>query len=71
MKHVKKLLFPLTMIALVAIISCNKNDDDPPEKNKKVAMLAQGFTFDDMSFLQSCKTGMEQAKTDFQPGCYV
>ena len=28
-------------------------------------MLAEGNTFDDMSFLQSCKTGMELAKKDF------
>jgi len=28
-------------------------------------MLAQGITFDDLAFLQSCKTGLERAKTDF------
>ena len=28
-------------------------------------MLAQGHTFDDLSFLESCKQGLEKAKSDF------
>jgi len=32
-------------------------------------MLAQGITFDDGAFLQSCKTGLEKAKTDFSLEC--
>jgi len=32
-------------------------------------MLAQGITFDDLAFLQSCKTGLEKAKTDFSIEC--
>jgi len=32
-------------------------------------MLAQGITFDDLAFLQSCKTGLEKAKTDFSIAC--
>jgi len=32
-------------------------------------MLAQGITFDDQAFLQSCKNGLEQAKNDFDLEC--
>jgi len=32
-------------------------------------MLAQGITFDDHAFLQSCKSGLEKAKTDFGIAC--
>ena len=52
-----------TVIALIVVTSCNKKDN--PEQTYKVAMLAQGNTFDDLSFLQSCKEGMERAKGDF------
>lgn len=65
MKKTKKLLFLFALITLVVITACNKKDEDPPGQILKVAMLAEGFTFDDMSFLQSCKAGLEQAKTDF------
>ena len=32
-------------------------------------MLAEGITFDDQAFLQSCKTGLEQARDDFGIEC--
>lgn len=48
--------------------SCNKNVNSPQQATW-VAMLAEGITFDDLAFLQSCKTGLEQAKTDFSIEC--
>jgi len=45
--------------------SCKKND----HQSCHVAMLAQGITFDDQAFLQSCKNGLEQAKKDFDLIC--
>lgn len=45
--------------------ACNNKDDDTPQQTNRVAMLADGNTFDDLSFLQSCKEGMEKAKDDF------
>lgn len=57
-------LLLLTSIIVILIISCDKKNDNP-DNTVKVAMLAEGNTFDDLSFLQSCKEGMERAKTDF------
>jgi len=65
MKNISQLSLLIIIIALVITISCKKEDEKAPDQKLKVAMLAQGFTFDDLSFLQSCKTGMEQAKADF------
>jgi len=53
------ILFPL----LITVISCREDTVSRPAI--RVAMLAQGITFDDLAFLQSCKTGLERAKTDF------
>lgn len=47
----------------MVVTACN--DKDTPQKIYRVAMLADGNTFDDLSFLQSCKEGMERAKSDF------
>lgn len=58
------ILLLIIFFALLIIISCKKNNNTN-EKSYKVVMLAQGNTFDDFSFLQSCKTGMEKAKNDF------
>ena len=60
----KKIIF-LSVIAIIFFITaCNKDNNEPEEKHK-VAMLASGVTFEDLSFLQNCKAGMEQAKIDF------
>ncbi len=59
-------IFLLTVfINLMLISACNDKDEDIPNQQYKVAMLASGHTFDDLSFLQSCKDGMERAKSDF------
>ncbi|MEI7980229.1 MAG: BMP family ABC transporter substrate-binding protein [Bacteroidota bacterium] len=50
------------------LTSCKKEEDNP-QQNTRVAMLAQGITFDDLAFLQSCKTGLEKAKTEFGFQC--
>nr|NQU91116.1 BMP family ABC transporter substrate-binding protein [Bacteroidota bacterium] len=57
----------LTIMSMLLITSCNKDNDSPVYIN--VAMLAEGNTFDDLNFLQSCKAGLEQAKTDFGLEC--
>lgn len=59
-KYEIKWLFALFI--LLVVMSCNKNDS----KQYRVAMLAEGHTYDDLSFLQSCKQGMENAKQDFK-----
>ncbi|PLX02763.1 MAG: hypothetical protein C0595_09565 [Marinilabiliales bacterium] len=56
-----RLITLLVVITGILFLSCNKTKDG----QFKVAMLAEGNTFDDLSFLQSCKEGMERAKTDF------
>lgn len=63
MKKNSKIILLLSILSLVLISSCN--DKDTPQRIYRVAMLAQGNTFDDLSFLQSCKEGMENAKSDF------
>lgn len=63
----KVYLIPILIVIVflfIAISGCKKHDEKVTE-SIKVAMLAQGNSFDDMSFLQSCKEGMENAKTDF------
>ena len=52
-------LFALT------IMSACKKDDVPQLYKYKVAMLAEGNTFNDLSFLQDCKLGLENAKEEF------
>jgi len=51
----------LSIAIMVIFASCKKTS----HKEYKVAMLAHGTTFDDLSFLQSCKDGIERAKIDF------
>ena len=65
MKKISKIILLLTTLALLVIAACKKKDENIPEQIYKVAMLAEGNTFDDLSFLQSCKEGMEKAKNDF------
>ena len=65
MKKISKIILLLTILALIVIAACKKKDENIPEQIYKVAMLAEGNTFDDLSFLQSCKEGMEKAKNDF------
>jgi basic membrane protein A len=65
MKNFPKALLLFAVLMMVIIWACNKNDDEPQEQTCKVAMLAEGNTFDDMSFLQSCKEGMERARNEF------
>jgi len=58
---------PLLLLLIAVIVcspACNDKEDDPVEAYK-VAMLAEGHSFDDMAFLKSCKEGMERAKADF------
>ncbi|MCF8234060.1 MAG: BMP family ABC transporter substrate-binding protein [Bacteroidales bacterium] len=64
MNRSNQVLFLLAVI-LVFSLSCNEKEDDPVEPYK-VAMLAEGHSFDDMAFLQSCKEGMERAQVDFE-----
>jgi len=49
----------------LALVSACKKDDIPQLYKFKVAMLAEGNTFDDLSFLQNCKQGLEKAKDSF------
>jgi basic membrane protein A len=53
------------LIATLWVITSCKKEDNLPTQTVSVAILAQGTTFDDLSFLQSCKTGLERAKKDF------
>lgn len=55
----------LVVLNLILTTACNNKDEDPISQKYSVAMLASGDTFDDLSFLQSCKEGMERAKDDF------
>lgn len=55
----------LTFFAFLIISACNNKDENTPQYVYKVAMIAEGNTFDDLSFLQSCKEGMELAKNEF------
>lgn len=64
-KNIFSLIF---IFILLFIVSCNRFVDSIHHK-AKVAMLAEGITFDDMAFLQSCKAGLEQAKNDFDLEC--
>lgn len=57
-----RVLFIAAFFILISISSCKKSSD---ESYMKVAMLAQGYTFDDQSFLQSCKEGIDKAQQDF------
>lgn len=61
MKSIIKIVALLTIATMLIFSSCKKT----PEKTYKVAMLAHGNTFDDMSFLQNCKEGIERAKNEF------
>ncbi len=63
-----KVLLPglLAILFLILTDSCKKATEQPEIIKYKVAMLAQGSTFDDMGFLASCKDGLEKAKSDFQ-----
>mgnify|MGYP006277698539 CR=1 FL=1 len=63
MNRSNQVLFLLAVI-LAFSLSCNEKEDDPVEPYK-VAMLAEGHSFDDMAFLQSCKEGMERARADY------
>jgi len=63
MKIFTKIILVLTAITLLVVTACHEKEI--PEQTYKVAMLAEGNTFDDLSFLQSCKEGMEKAKGDF------
>ena len=56
----------LVILTLMVASACNNKE---PQRIYTIAMLASGDTFDDLSFLQSCKEGMERAKDDF--GLYV
>ncbi|MDG1901226.1 MAG: BMP family ABC transporter substrate-binding protein [Bacteroidales bacterium] len=57
-----RLLLLIIIFNMLIISSCEK---DNSTTNLKVAMLADGVTFDDLNFLQSCKEGLERAKYDF------
>ncbi|MDD4645430.1 MAG: BMP family ABC transporter substrate-binding protein [Bacteroidales bacterium] len=65
MKNLKSIVFLLAIAILPVVTSCDKTG----ESVTRVAMLAQGITFDDQAFLQSCKAGLEQSKTDFGIEC--
>ena len=52
----------LVLFLLQGFFACKK---DKNEEKYRVVMLAQGYTFDDLSFLESCKNGLERAKDDF------
>lgn len=65
MKYFIKVTLIPALIFLILLVSCNEEDDVIPPQYPKVAVLAQGLTFDDLGFLQSCKTGIELAELDF------
>jgi len=50
----------LLIVALWVIPSCKKEDNSSHQK-VRVAMGAQGITFDDGASFQSCKTALEKA----------
>ncbi len=62
-KNLKPIL--LLAILLIFLAACEKDENDNTEQPYKVAMLAEGNTFDDMSFLQNCKEGLEKAKDEY------
>jgi basic membrane protein A len=57
------------LAGILWIITSCKKEEDQPLQTTRVAMLAQGTTFEDLSFLQSCKTGLERARKDFSIAC--
>ncbi len=64
MRMYQNTLFLILLAGLFTLSACSKSDE--PTAKQKVAVLAQGFTFDDLSFLQSCKTGIEKAALDYK-----
>jgi len=62
------LILPVLSLVLLFHASCIR-EINAPQRTIRVAMLASGTTFDDMAFLQNCKTGLERAKTDFGLEC--
>ena len=50
---------------ILVIFSCKKSTEQPNLIEQKVAMLAEGTTFDNLAFLASCKDGLEKARIDF------
>lgn len=62
MQLLQKTIVLFSVSLLIISSACNKKDD---VSKIKVAMLAEGHTFDDHSFLASCKEGMERAKVEF------
>jgi len=62
MKNITKLTLLLGVLTLMIVAACNNKQ---PQKIYRVVMLASGETFNDLSFLQSCKEGLERAKNDF------
>lgn len=54
----------LLLPALLLLFTACKKDEPLPGEGMRVVMLAYGSTFDDHAFLQSCKSGLEQARLD-------
>ena len=54
----------LLLPALLLLFTACKKDEPLPGEGMRVVMLAYGSTFDDHAFLQSCKSGLEQARKD-------
>lgn len=61
----------ISLITAVGMLWLTTGCDTSVESSSKhqIAMLAEGVTFDDMGFLQNCKTGLEAAKADFNLEC--
>jgi len=55
----------LLLLPVMCFMASCSNDITSSENKIRVAILAQGITFDDRAFLQSCKAGIERAEADF------
>jgi len=57
----------LLLVTMWVMTSCKK--ENKPNQVIHAAMLAQGITFNDLAFLQSCKAGLENAQKEFGITC--
>ena len=59
------IIITLAILVIFGIQSCKKSKNEDTVFTYRVAVLAEGTTFNDMAFLQSCKDGIERAKDAF------
>jgi len=63
MKNQRRLYFLLLTCIILVFSTCSK--DESADEKLKLAVLANGLTFEDQSFLQSCKEGIDSAAVAF------